>query len=141
MIHVVFAIQCGDVRPSEGAATLVAKQSKSAEVVGLAERIQAFSLLILGREEFGRNDLATILGATQLALNPCRVTSGGGTGRRAVAVTHAAFEAVQVKCTIQGAHKLACERLPALLTYPHLAASRPGGSRFRSVPLSAASGF
>ena len=61
VLDVVLAVERGYVGASEGATTLKAKEAQAAEVVGLAEGILATAFLVLGRKEFGGDDLAAVL--------------------------------------------------------------------------------
>jgi len=61
VVNMVLPLQGGDIRPSQGAAALVAEEAKTPEVIRLAERVLAFSALVVGREEFGGDYLAAVL--------------------------------------------------------------------------------
>jgi hypothetical protein len=61
VVYMVFAIESGYVGSSKGTPTLIAQQTKSSEVVRLAQRILTAVLFVISREEFRGNDLATVL--------------------------------------------------------------------------------
>jgi hypothetical protein len=61
VVNMILSLQGGDVGPSQGAAALVAKEAETPEVIRLAEGVLAFSVLVVGREELGRDDLAAVL--------------------------------------------------------------------------------
>lgn len=66
MFDMVFPVQRCDVRSSKGSSTLVTKQIKSSEVVGLAQRILAVTVFIVDRKEFRGHDLPAVLDDHQL---------------------------------------------------------------------------
>lgn len=61
MVDMVLPFQGCDVRSPEGATTLVAEQTESAKVIGLAKGILALAIFVVGWEELGGNDLTAIL--------------------------------------------------------------------------------
>lgn len=61
VVDVVLAIERGDVGASQSSAALMAKQTKSSEVVSFAEGILSVAIVIVGGEEFGGDDLTAIL--------------------------------------------------------------------------------
>lgn len=61
MVYMILAIQCGNVRPSQGTTTLVAEKTKAAKVVRLTKRVLPLAVTIVCREEFGCNYLTAIL--------------------------------------------------------------------------------
>lgn len=137
VLHVVLAVERGDVGASKGATTLEAEEAQATEVVGLAEGVLAPAFLILGREEFGGDDLATVLWRKR------NVSLKGvcGRGKRVDSCsTYLAFEAVEVECAVQRTHELASQGLATLMAYPYLAA---GGSApaSRSVSFAALPGL
>jgi hypothetical protein len=140
VVDMIFPVERRDVGPAKSSAAFVAQQSQPAKVICLAEWVLPFSIIVVGGEELGGNDLTAVL-IKKKVVNTRReshntaVPALGG-GRR---TTYAALEAVQVKGPVQCTHKLACQGLAALLAYAHLAAGRPRTPRPGSVPLSAAS--
>ena len=61
MIDVVFAIERCDVGPPERSAALVTEQPETSKVIRLAKRILSTSVLVVGREKLGGDNLATVL--------------------------------------------------------------------------------
>lgn len=61
MVYVVLSVEGRDVRATQRSAALVAEQAKPSEVVSLAQGILTVAVLVIGREELGRNNLATVL--------------------------------------------------------------------------------
>ena len=61
VLHVVLAVERSYVGAAEGTTTLEAEEAQAPEVVGLAEGVLATAFFVLGREEFGGDDLATVL--------------------------------------------------------------------------------
>jgi hypothetical protein len=61
MLNMVFAIQGCDIRATERATTIVAKESQPAEVVLFTKRKLAAAILGVDWEELGRDYFTTIL--------------------------------------------------------------------------------
>lgn len=61
MVNVVLSLERRDIRPSEGATTLVAKKTKPSEVVCFAKRILSLAVFVVCREEFGGYYLSAVL--------------------------------------------------------------------------------
>jgi hypothetical protein len=87
MLNMVFAIQGCDIRATERATTIVAKESQPAEVVLFTKRKLAAAILGVDWEELGRDYFTTIL----------------------------AFKAFQVKCAFKCSHELTGQRLITFL--------------------------
>ncbi len=101
------------------------QQIESSEVVDLAERVLAFALFFVYREEFRCDNLTTILdGPSQYVL---RLNSR--------ACTHSALKTIKVECAPEGAHELAGQRLSTLLTQAHLPAAFSVSTSARSLML------
>lgn len=61
MVNMVFPLERRDIRPSEGATTLVAKKTKPSEVICFAKWVLSLTVLVVCREELRGHDLSTIL--------------------------------------------------------------------------------
>jgi hypothetical protein len=61
VVNVVLPVKRGNVRSTEGTATLMAQKVEATKVIGLAQRILTITMLIVYRKELGCYYLATVL--------------------------------------------------------------------------------
>lgn len=65
MLDMVFAVERGDVRSTQGFPAIMTQQIKSPKIVLFAQRVLALAILIVHGKEFGGHDRTTVLFSDQ----------------------------------------------------------------------------